>query len=67
LGREQKKWDLEYWHNLNGGNKAYEMTTRAGGSGIDIFHGHVWYLKDSKAKRICEFASYYFINNNDII
>ncbi|MBU3188370.1 hypothetical protein K9O30_03215 [Clostridium bowmanii] len=43
-----EKWDLEYWHDLNGGNKAYEMTTRAGGSGMDIFYGHVWYLKDSK-------------------
>jgi hypothetical protein len=42
-----EKWDLEYWHNL-GGNKAYEMTIRAGGSGMDIFYGHVWYLKDSK-------------------
>ena len=43
-----EKWDLEYWYNLNGGNKAYEMTTRAGGTGIDIFYGHVWYLKDAK-------------------
>lgn len=43
-----EKWDLEYWYNLNGGIKAYEMTTRAGGSGIDIFYGHVWYLKDGK-------------------
>ncbi|MGH4125456.1 MAG: hypothetical protein ACREV6_21285 [Clostridium sp.] len=43
-----EKWDLEYWHNLNGENKAYEMTTRSGGLGIDIFYGHVWYLKDSK-------------------
>lgn len=43
-----EKWDLEYWHNHNGSNKAYEMTTRAGGSGMDIFYGHVWYLKDSK-------------------
>ena len=42
-----EKWDLEYWHNL-GGNKAYEMTSRAGGTGMDIFYGHVWYLKDSK-------------------
>ena len=42
-----EKWDLEYWYNL-GGNKAYEMTTRAGGTGIDILYGHVWYLKDSK-------------------
>ena len=43
-----EKWDLGYWHDLNGGNRAYEMTTRAGGSGMDIFYGHVWYLKDSK-------------------
>jgi len=43
-----EKWDLEYWYNLNGGNKAYEMTTRAGGTGLDIFYGHVWYLKDGK-------------------
>jgi hypothetical protein len=43
-----EKWDLEHWHNLNGDNKAFEMTTRAGGSGMDIFYGHVWYLKDSK-------------------
>ena len=43
-----EKWDLEYWYNLNGGIKAYEMTTRAGGSGIDIFYGLVWYLKDGK-------------------
>ncbi|MBK5240335.1 hypothetical protein [Clostridium sp.] len=43
-----EKLDLEYWHNLNGENKAYEMTTRSGGSGMDVFHGHVWYLKDRK-------------------
>ena len=43
-----EKWDLSYWHDINGGIKAYEMTTRAGGSGMDIFYGHVWYLKDSK-------------------
>jgi len=24
------------------------MTTRSGGTGIDILYGHVWYLKDGK-------------------
>ncbi|MGV8983795.1 hypothetical protein [Clostridium sp.] len=43
-----EKWDLGYWYGLNGDNKAYEMTTRNGGSGMDILYGHVWYLKDSK-------------------
>jgi hypothetical protein len=43
-----EKWDLGYWQNLNGGIKAYEMTIRAGGSGMDILYGNVWYLKDGK-------------------
>ncbi len=43
-----EKWDLEYWHYLIGDNKVYEMTTRSGGSGVDILHGHLWYLKDGK-------------------
>lgn len=43
-----EKWDLSYWYNLKGGSKAYEMTTRAGGTGIDMLYGHVWYLKDGK-------------------
>lgn len=43
-----EKWDLEYWQGLPGDNKAYDMTIRSGGSGVDIFYGLVWYLKDGK-------------------
>jgi len=37
-------------NNLKGGNKAYEMTTRAGGAGMDIFYycGKIKFLTNEK-------------------
>jgi hypothetical protein len=43
-----EKWDLEYLEFFIGGNRAFEMTTRSGGSGVDIFYGHIWYLRGGK-------------------